>query len=172
MEIIPREINSRYQIRIKWLYPCGRVYSNARDFSKRDAVWFEIHITRYLVLVMLFPSFLFLALSHLSLLLVDGKRGLKSLKRCSFHECELIFEIFSKERVDRLLWIDTLKINGSFMMKGKENMISRLGSPTEFWSLIRSWNHGSLFNALMTIFSINRWCMGRKGEGGKWSLNR
>lgn len=99
--------------------------ANARDFSKRDAVWFEIHITRYLVLVMLFLSFL----SHLSLLLVDGQRGLESLKRCSFHECELIFEIFCKERVDRLLWIDTLKINGSFMMKGKENMISRLGSP-------------------------------------------
>lgn len=89
MEIIPREINSRYQIRIKWLYPCGRVYSNVRDFSKRDAVWFEIHITRYLVLVMLFPSFLFLFF-----FLVDGQRELESLKRCSFYECELIFEIF------------------------------------------------------------------------------
>lgn len=142
MEIIPREINSRYQIRIKWLYPCGRVYSNVHDFSKRDAVWFEIHITRYLVLVMLFPSFLFLSLS---LLLVDGQRGSESLKRCSFYECELVFEIFYKVRVDRLFWIDTLKINGSFMMKGKENMISRLGlrigSRNEFWSLIQSWNH-------------------------------
>lgn len=68
MEIIPREINSRYQIRIKRFYPpsYGRYTAIlTRDFSKRDALWFEIHITRYLVLVSL----------SLSLFLFTGQRG-------------------------------------------------------------------------------------------------